>query len=48
MDEDKVREMRRLRKEENLSYKELGELFGIHHANAGNICRGVSWQHVKD
>lgn len=41
---EEVREMRRLREEEGLLYRELGERFGIAKQYAWNICNGRFWK----
>jgi hypothetical protein len=46
LNEEKVREMRRLR-QEGMTYKKLGALFQINYTTARYVCRGDNWGHVK-
>jgi hypothetical protein len=39
-----VREIRRLRKEERVTYRRLGEIFHINADTARDICMHVTWQ----
>lgn len=47
LNEEKVREMRRLRREENLSFTTIGERFGVNKVTARHACLGVTWKHVS-
>lgn len=40
---EKVIEMRRLRREENITYSELGKRFGVERRQASDAVRGVNW-----
>lgn len=46
--ENQVREIRFLRETQGLSYRELGERFGVSTTHAGWIVRKVSWSHLPD
>ena len=46
LDEDKVREIRRLRDVEGLTFIEIGKRFGIHRVTVRHICLRVLWAHV--
>lgn len=45
---EKVIEMRRLRKEENLTHEEIGKRFGVCRRQAGDVIRGVNWGWLQD
>lgn len=42
----KVKEMRKLRKETNLSYRQIGERYGINRTSASSAIRGETWSHI--
>ena len=42
-----VREMRRLRREEGTTYRELGEMFGVSQSAASRAVRGDAWADVE-
>ncbi len=44
--EEKVIEIRRLRKEERLTYQELGDRFGVDFTNIYCIIKRKSWKHI--
>lgn len=44
---DEVREIRRLRAEEELTYREIGDKTGVHPANVGEITRGETYAWVE-
>lgn len=46
--EDEVRKLRRLREEQGLSYRALGEMFGVSTTHAGFIVRRESWAHIPE
>lgn len=41
-----VKKLRRLRKTKKLSYRALGEMFGVSTTHAGWLVRRISWKHV--
>ncbi|MBW6494578.1 MAG: hypothetical protein K0B16_08495 [Burkholderiaceae bacterium] len=43
MNPEKVEELRRLRQQRGLPYRELGTLFGIDHKTARSIAIGLTW-----
>lgn len=45
--EDNIREIRRLREEDGLLYREIGVMFDISQEQASMICRRKSWAHVE-
>ena len=47
LNEDIVREIRRLREEENLTYKEISELTGTTKSTVADIIRRRTWKHVQ-
>lgn len=44
---EKVREMRRLRAETDLSFYKLAPMFGVSYSVARDVCQGRTWSHVK-
>lgn len=46
LDEDKVREMRRLHEVEGMDFSALGLKFGVNKVTARRVCRRLSWKHV--
>jgi HNH endonuclease len=48
LDDDKVREIRRLRRTEGTYITVLGRRFGVHHSIISDICNGKIWTHVED
>lgn len=47
LNEDIVREIRRLREKENLTYKEIAELTGTTKSTVADIIRKRTWKHVQ-
>lgn len=45
LNDEKVREMRRLR-DEGLTFKAIGRRFRVHHVTARHACLGITWGHV--
>ena len=45
---DRVREIRALWMNSDLSYREIGQRFGMSHEAIGKVIRGQSWKHVTD
>lgn len=45
---DKVIEMRRLRKETNMTHQQIADLFGICRRQAGDVINGVNWGWLKE
>lgn len=43
LNSEQVAELRRLREEKGLSFKKLGEIFGVSDQNAWQIVRGKTW-----
>lgn len=43
-----VIEIRRLRRETNLSYEKIGKLFNVQNPCVFKICRGERWGHLED
>lgn len=46
LNEDQVKEMRRLREEEFKTYSELAEIFGVTKSNAYKCCQRVYWRDI--
>lgn len=46
--EQQVLEMRRIRRDEGLSLKKLGNLFGVSVTHAHKIVTGQSWRHLRE
>ncbi len=47
LDEDKVREIRRLKEKEGLTNDRIAKLFGVTKENVGMIVRKKTWKHVE-
>jgi hypothetical protein len=47
LDDDKVREIRRLRSEEHIGFWTLARMFGVDRNTIKPIIRGITWTHVK-
>lgn len=45
---DQVREMRKLRETQGLTYNKLGGLFGIQRRHASDVVRGINWGWLTD
>ena len=45
--EENVREIRRFRKDENITLRKLGEMFGVSHGVINNILQGRKWAWLK-
>lgn len=43
---DNVREIRKLRAEQNIPWKKLGQMFGVSKTCVSDICKGKTWTHV--
>lgn len=48
LDDQKVREIRILRKTTKLSLAAIGDRYGVTRDTISNICRRVTWDHVSD
>ena len=46
LNDEKVREIRKLLADGNLSQKEIGKMFKIDRAVIGRINKGTTWKHV--
>lgn len=44
--ETEVLEIRRLRKQENLSYEKIAQKFPVNRHTIGDICRRITWTHI--
>lgn len=44
--EDQVLQIREIRKTTDLTFKEIGNMFGIDYSTAGDICRRKTWKHI--
>jgi hypothetical protein len=47
LDEEKIREIRRLSSEGKLKKYQIGNLFGISYQQVTSICKRRAWAHVK-
>jgi len=47
LDDEKVREIRRLRKEHGSSILKLGKRYGVHHSIISDVCNYKTWKHVE-
>lgn len=47
LDDDQVREIRRLRAVEGITVTELGRRYGVHHGNISDICNRKIWKHLE-
>lgn len=46
LSEEQAKQIRRLRAERKLKYRELAEMFDVSIATIGYICKGQAWRHV--
>ena len=46
LNDDKVRSMRIIRKNSNMTYKKIGEMFGVTKCVAHEACKRITWKHV--